>query len=336
MINTINNVKRPAKQNHYYDAHALLELAPQRWQNFDKPDILVSIFNYLSPPKEFVAMGYCVDVGDAVIAFTYGKVAWMGEFERGRLKNNGDGLASATPRCLLKTTETLNDWWVIVIQPISGHNETGLHEARESRQRISAMLSATMGPNSVHHLASENVYLRTEGKIINQVDFGVVPDYIFDSQNAPEEKLEKFLQLTNIFGSLNSEVRQRAELALHWFERAHRSSGVDQLINYWVALEALCFTGDSDIKSINISLGDIYNLPYREANRVFGIGKILSLRSNILHGRDRYYPSPKISMYLRAIFVDLFNHKVGLPFEGRARKALNSKSFDEAGLINKQ
>jgi hypothetical protein len=73
----------------------------------------------------------------------------VAEFERGRIKNNAEGMASMTPRVLNSKHETDPDWWVVIIQPLDGETADDMAATKEKRVKICSMISATMGPAAV-------------------------------------------------------------------------------------------------------------------------------------------------------------------------------------------
>jgi hypothetical protein len=308
-------------------------IAPDQWRLDGKPDLLVSAFNYIAPPQNFMAMGYFLQLKNAVVVFSHGKIERGGEFEKGRIKNNLDGQASFTPRLLDGAQETSPDWWVVVIQPLIASDHDVLTVAQEERVGITGMISATMGPAAVYHLEVESIYVASGNTLVNVISPGVVPDFAMRDSTPAEDKFLKLKHLARAMQNLDDEFRTRVNISLHWFDLGHRTQGVEQFINYWVALEALCLDGDSDVKPIYTALGEIYKITPKEAKKLFGIGRILNVRSNILHGRYRISPSAQLSFYLREVFSDLLRFKLELEGESRAQKFLGGKTFDEMGFL---
>jgi hypothetical protein len=309
-------------------------VAPDRWITAGRLDLLVSAFNYISPPQEFMAQGYFIELERAVILFAHGRMQRVGEFERGRIKNNEEGLASVTPRVLDPKTETHTDWWVVLIQPLSSLTEDELTATKEERVKICAMISATMGPAAVYHHEVESIYSSAHYRVNATLTTRAVPDFVIKDSTSAEKKFLRLETFTAAVARANDTMRGRLDVALHWYDLGHRTDGLEQFINYWVALEALCFEGSSNIRSVNKPLGKIYGLDSKTASNFFGVGRIANLRSEILHGKYRLTPSAQLSFYLRELIADLLNFKLGLPNEERARIFLRGRSFDASGIID--
>jgi hypothetical protein len=316
------------------DGDCFFAVAPDTWINAGRLDLLVTAFNYLSPPQEFMAQGYFMELERAVILFAHGKMQRVGEFEIGRIRNNAEGMASMTPRVLNPMPETDPDWWVVIIQPLGGETPDDLAAAKDERVKICAMISATIGPAAVYHQEVESIYSSAHSRVTASVTAGPIPDFAIGDSTPAEQKFLKLEAFAAAITRADEVMRARLDVALHWYDLGHRTHGLEQFINYWVALEALCFEGGSNIKSVNKPLGKIYNLDMREANAYFGVGRVANVRSEILHGKYRRTPPAHLSFYLRELFADLLNFNLGLPGEERARKFLRDRSFDASGIMD--
>ncbi len=114
---------------------------------------------------------------------------------------------------------------------------------------------------------------------------------------------------SNSLERLDEPIRERINLALHWYMLSVLDNGIDAFIKCWIALEALAMP-DSNVRPINEKLARIYNISYKKAVDRFKIGRIHGLRSDILHNGDRINIDNKLLPYLEAIFVDLLRFEL--------------------------
>jgi Apea-like HEPN len=128
----------------------------------------------------------------------------------------------------------------------------------------------------------------------------------------------------------NADEPDRIRLSLRWLDEAKRSKDVDAFLKLWFALEILtASTGQKVVSRINGALSTSYGVGQNEIGRQFGIGRIFSLRSKIVHHGLKLPLSGSFLNYVAGVYVDLLVPLLGFQHPESART-----TRDEAGGIN--
>ena len=115
----------------------------------------------------------------------------------------------------------------------------------------------------------------------------------------------------------------RIYLALRWFDEARRASGVDAYLRFWVALETLGMPNSTNISLLRDQLGRIYGISQPEVESRFGVGKLFSLRSRIVHEGLRIDIQGPLLLLIAGIFIDILLDRLGFSSALRAQAALD-------------
>lgn len=134
--------------------------------------------------------------------------------------------------------------------------------------------------------------------------------------------------------SLELELQTRIKLALRWVDSSeHEANGIDQFLKIWFAIETISMVDTTDIKPLVTRLAEIYKLELDNAKEYFGIGRLVGLRSNIVHKGFITGIHQQLIVYLKAIFNDTLLDICGLPSNKRALQVLEDKFFDKADWL---
>jgi hypothetical protein len=135
-----------------------------------------------------------------------------------------------------------------------------------------------------------------------------------------------FQALARTLAEAPSETKRRLGLALRWFESAAREvKGVDALLRYWVAIEAVALPEGTNVRFANERLARAYGISRDEAAKEFEMGRLQGLRSKIVHGNLIPAIHGDLLSYLSALFCDLVFLELGLPSPKRSRQFLSAK-----------
>ena len=131
--------------------------------------------------------------------------------------------------------------------------------------------------------------------------------------------------------SLELELQSRIKLALRWVDSSeHETNGIDEFLKLWFAIETISMLDSTDIKPLVTRLAQIYKLEPQKAKEYFGVGRILGLRSNIVHNGYITGIHQQLIYYLKAIFNDTLLDICGLPNNKRALQVLEDSTFNKA------
>lgn len=100
----------------------------------------------------------------------------------------------------------------------------------------------------------------------------------------------------------------------------------------WVALERLAMKDFRDVTGLKALIETIYGLLHGTAEQHFKIGSLASLRGSILHSAKTPNISGDLLQYVSLIYFDALLHKLGQPFEGRAKASLDAGNGALANL----
>jgi hypothetical protein len=85
----------------------------------------------------------------------------------------------------------------------------------------------------------------------------------------------------------------------------------------------------TDIKPLVTRLAQIYKLEPQKAKEYFGVGRILGLRSNIVHNGHITGIHQQLIDYLKAIFNDTLLDICCLPNNKRTKQILEDSTFNK-------
>jgi Apea-like HEPN len=132
--------------------------------------------------------------------------------------------------------------------------------------------------------------------------------------------------------SLDHAAQNRIRLALRWYQRSlgdnrvvHDSEEeqVDRFINCWLAWETLAMERYDDINSITRMLAHIHELSVQRTGEIFPVGRINSLRGDILHNGRMGGIKVGLTRFMSDVFADLLLQVLNLPSGGNTRKYLD-------------
>jgi hypothetical protein len=162
---------------------------------------------------------------------------------------------------------------------------------------------------------------------------------VFDPPVIEDSALDRVEQVLEKVPSLDFDAQNRVRLALRWYQRAlgdHRlpmaiAGDVDELIDYWVALETLSRTeGKRAAGAIIKILAKIHNITTQRAGQSFPISKVYERRGEAMHQGDLQQGiSLDLERFLSDVFIDILSiHVLGLPGTPRTSQYLDGRAYD--------
>ena len=115
-----------------------------------------------------------------------------------------------------------------------------------------------------------------------------------------------------------STERSRIELSLTWFKEAHSSFDENAFLRYWLAIETLAMPNTTNIASVNTILAQAYGVSIQQIQQDIELGRLFSLRGDIVHNGFRTTIDPRLLNYIAAVYEDLLEATLGLPCMRRA------------------
>jgi hypothetical protein len=133
---------------------------------------------------------------------------------------------------------------------------------------------------------------------------------------------------------MDTAIRNRTELSLHWFASGVADDGVDGFLKTWIAIEALAMPNGTNVAQVKELLGLAYGVSPSKASSDLYVGWLVRIRGRIVHSgaiRSLHYAIP---MYMEALYKDLLFEVLGLPCERFAEAVQGQKRFDLKALLS--
>lgn len=206
---------------------------------------------------------------------------------------------------------------------------------REAISVAAAALVVVNGRNIIYERLFDNVVHLGTGQ--TTAFSAVVENPLwFPAPDVSDRRLALAQRVADEFARRGEFERNRLRLSLRWFESGLFDSGVDALLDFWIALETLSMPDTTDIRPINESLARAYSCSLDEARVRFEVGRIYGLRNQIVHAGSRTAIHASLLSYIEAVYVDVLFEHLGLPHEGRAATRLRTSELDVAAYLRTQ
>ena len=180
--------------------------------------------------------------------------------------------------------------------------------------------SVTLGDRKVHHVS---------GAIENPG--------IFEPPDVTDSSLALTREVLETIPTLETAARNRVRLALRWYERALGDRPVfrpgvipvDELINYWVALETLVSAEEKKVAGAVIGiLAQVHHLTTQECGQTFPISGVYKKRDEVMHQGKGHEISKELAAFMSDVFLDILAlHVLHLRHPPRTRKYLDGRAY---------
>lgn len=206
-------------------------------------------------------------------------------------------------------------------------NQDALTIAQERIHEIVGLLSAVESLTIVFEHV-EDYWLSFSGQRLEPV-----PTLIYDPlwiwrANLDVAARQRWASVMNLIS--DSPHSERIKLSLRWLDEGKRARGIDSFLKIWFALETLAMPNDTDIHPIREALGSVYQIPAREIDERFRVGRLVGLRSKIVHDGVRPEIKGELLALVTGIYLDVLAVMVGAESANRAQAALD----DAGGILN--
>ena len=310
----------------------LTDLAPSEWfKEPDKSSIWITAYRILFADKEKLKSGQLYDFSNLRVIIIYGKLQYL---ETSHIKPEIDNDGNVKLEANINNAETPEGGWLVILQPyIIDGVECAENKIRVNAGIYAALYAAMNGRNMAFERVVDNIAHLKDGNTTAHSPSFINPG-AFPVPDVSKDRCEVIHRTGIILQQKPENDRRRIELSLHWFEKGIRSMGLDGFVNYWVAVETLGMPDTTNIRPLNQSLANAYNISLKEATDTFGIGKIFGFRSRILHNGEDLSVNQLLSEYMECIFIDILLDNLGLDSERKAIKVIKRQEFNLDKLVH--
>jgi hypothetical protein len=215
--------------------------------------------------------------------------------------------------------------YVVLSVPVRAHYRAVSEEAeREAIARLDSaagLVAVVISPNAVYQQAFEFI-AEANGPGVRVMSPTVRRPL------APHAALDEaaMLAMRDVLRAVEAardRVRDRATTSLRWYAQAQAERNrVDAFVKFWIALEAIAFTGDGSPRPLIDLLGTYYARDAAWVRDTFAINQLAQLRNGIVHSGRRPMLHGNVLTFVDALYVDALRAKLRLPNERRAEGAL--------------
>lgn len=285
---------------------------PDRWKNINT---VVTAYKVINSDKKFV------NTSDHIKDFENIRVVWMyGKLNYRKFDDQWDYLEEKKSfRLFVKFEDIIKEGtWIIFIQP-------DVDSEFDTTNALSAYCGVFIAMNGLGNVFEQEFQHRysAEGNM-SSIGKRLLHPGTLPNVNTSSSYLDIINSIINSIDSFDKVKAKRILLSLHWFEKSHRTAGIESFINIWIAFEALTMK-TTDIKELKVKVGNIYNVTSSVAGTDFFINRLSGLRGDIVHNGFVLPMHSVLSDYLSALFTDLLMHECNIPTLKFAGKILESR-----------
>lgn len=220
--------------------------------------------------------------------------------------------------------------WLAIVQPCLTNSPANEYGLKVKASVLAALLISVTTRNYAYSRVFDNCISLTtdEATATSPV---VVSPHGYSQPRLVD--LDTFQSASAMLTSKPDAERRRIELSLHWYDKSLRSYGVDSFLSNWIAIETLAMPDTSNVKPINSQLADAYGLSYTEAAERFCVGRLLGLRSRVVHDGEDLIVMAAMSDYMNCLYEEILHYSLGMQTRRLGELALHP-SFSFEGLLS--
>lgn len=304
---------------------SLITILRQEWlEDIELQNVWITVFNVLGiSQKELKDNPFLIDLGEIRIVILYGEISYF----QGEMIVEGSDPFRFQPGGIAK--DLPESCYLLIIQKF--YTDGVVFSEEEPRKNMgiySGLISVFFGINAVYRMLIETVINFRDQKW--QVSSSMVRDpTAFPRPNISDNQIEFLKNAYYQLVDLPHFEKKRVELSLQWYSQAQSAiGGLDAFLKIWFAIEALGMDEKENIKKLNHSLANAYNITAQDAKNLFGLGKIYGFRNRIVHRGEIFPIELALIVYVEALFTDILFDKLKLPCERRAETITKNSSFD--------
>lgn len=285
--------------------HSLRDAVPPRWLGeFDH--VWLTIYSIAMGTEREFKLAKRVEAPEALMLAFWGSMSYLDPSTLTlRFSPEGEIIAEGA----ISQRDTGQGAWLAVLQPCKTNSPQNEYALKVKASVLSALLIAVTTRNYAYAKVAENCV----SLVADEASAATTPLLGPHGYDRPmRSSLETFGAAANTLAALPESDRRRIELSLHWYDKALRSLGVDSFLNNWIAIETLAMPDTSNVRPINEHLAAIYGLAYGEVAERFGVGRLLGLRSRIVHDGEDLTVYAQMTDYMNRLYEDLLHNSLGL------------------------
>lgn len=302
-----------------YTVQGIIELLPDDWQ-VSSGHAFVTSYRMLGVSVGELSPPFGVQVGTVCIV-----MGWFG-LPHLSVKSEHEYTHDGQIRINVKAgggePRRLEPIALFIVESDRGDTQA-LTSAHERCHEAIGLLSAIVGLSAAFEHV-EDYWLSFTTQMLEPVPVLIYDPLWITETHVDESSRQRWSAADELIS--RSAERERISLSLRWFDDGKRNRGIDSLLKLWFALETLAMPDTTNIRPIKEALAAIYEIPRTEVERHFGVGRILGLRSRIVHSGYRPEVSASLLRLVAGIYLDMFCYVLGAESPRRSQAAV-----DEAG-----
>jgi hypothetical protein len=309
------------------ETRPFIDMIPTKWRT--GPDLWCSAYQMVRVPTEALKEPVTIDLGKQLVVFFWGQMPRL---------SIDSALTSTTEGSLQVEAKSEKGSHhppgptALILTPIESEwTPETINRCRYIAQQAAGLLS--MHSQSLVYAWLEDYVIRVQNGMIDPTAAKIVSGAWLQPVGIAEPLIGAFEDAGRTLDAHPDS--DRLGLALRWIDQATRTEGIDSFLRAWIALETLAMPDTTNIRPMNVVLGQIYEMPHGEAKEHFLTGQLFRLRTSIVHHGDSAPIEDKLILYMQALFKDLFSAELG-PSAALAHAMLEDDELSiRAYLINR-
>ena len=287
------------------NSHSVRDVVPREWLASHDHAWLTLFSIAMGTEREF-KLAKRVEVPGAFVLAFWGSMKYLDPSTLVlRFSPEGEIIAEGA----ISQRDTGEGAWLAVLQPCNTKAPRNEYSLKVKASVLTALLVSLTTRNYAYSKVAENCISLTADEATAATS-PVLGPHGYDKPL--RSSLDAFSTAAGLLTRMPDSERRRIELSLHWYDKALRSIGVDSFLNNWIAVETLAMPDTSNVRPLNERLAAIYGISYPEATRTFGVGRLLGLRSRIVHDGEDLTVYAQLADYMHLLYEDLLHASLGL------------------------
>ena len=285
--------------------HSLRDALPSRWLA-THDHAWLTLYSIALGTEEQFKLAKRVELQNSLVLAFWGSMTYLDASELTlRFSPEGDVIANGG----ITQRDSGQGAWLAVVQPCNTNHPKNEYDLKVQASVLASLLISVTTRNYAYSRIFDNCVSLISDEATAASDIVLAP-HGFDKPL--RSGLEIFQAAAAALTEKPNAERRRIELSLHWYDKSLRSYGVDSFLSNWIAIETLAMPDTSNVRPINLRLADIYKLPYPEVAGRFCVGRLLGLRSRIVHDGEDLTVFAQMSDYMNRLYEDLLHDVLGL------------------------
>lgn len=310
----------------------LIDIAKNKWQeDREGYGVWISVFKVPQLSKKELSEPIIKELDDKIVILAYFDSFTITDWQdQVSLDDNGRVRLKNPEQRILRNNVLL----LIMTKGHSGENKVNIMISEE----LAAIVSICVGNNMARkYIGTQFYFFNDRGHVtINSINKDIFEKPIINNDN-----LTLLSLIENSLNKLQDEKkRNKIKLSLRWYYMALNENGTDALLKYWISIETIgkeSFKKNANIASeINEKLSMIYLMDKDVSAEYFEIGKLLRLRTDIVHDGEFIHVDAHICSYMQCVYKDLLYYALGLKSLELSKEFKENKKIDISKYLSKK